>query len=528
MNQILFGEVFNLSKHPSKSTLEKKRLDYEVEVFPLLKGIQNAYWKEEKNRIKLMAHETQHSPPLRVGVMFSGGPAPGGLNVLWGIYEGLKEIHSESKLIGFFDGAGGFLDDRFIEIGEDEISDIMNQGGFTLLGTGRTKIETEIQMQKALEIVKKNRLQGLVFIGGDDTNTNAYMLSKFFGKENARCSVVGIPKTIDGDLKGNGLEASFGFDTATKTYSSMIGNLCKDALSCKKYWFFVKLMGRAASHVTLECALKTKPNLAFISEEVRKKKIPFTKIVDMCAKVVIERAKKGKNYGVVLIPEGLIEACSDLKEMIDECNVLKRGGKSYEELSDDTRKLFFSLPQNIQKQLSGDLDPHGNMGLSHVSTDQLLAQMVEERVKDIEEVSFKVVPIFYGYDGRCGLPSNFDATYCYNLGLIASLLVRDRRTGYMAAVANLHLPIAEWSAIALPISSMIQEEDRHGKVKSVIAKALVDLKGNPFKELSKYRDRWMLDDFYESPGPIQYDDNGKDGFEKTMTLELEQKKRSFF
>lgn len=517
-----------MSKYPSKSKLEQKRLEYEVELFPLLKNIQNAYWKEDKGCLKLMAHETQHSPPLRVGVMFSGGPAPGGLNVLWGLFEGLKEIHSESKLIGFLSGAGGFLSNDFIEIDESKVCEIKNQGGFTLLGTGRTKIESEDQMQKALEIVKEHRLQGLVFIGGDDTNTNAYMLSKFFDKHNARCSVVGIPKTIDGDLKGNGLEASFGFDTATKTYSNMIGNLAKDAVSAGKYWFFVKLMGRSASHVTLECALQTKPNLAFISEEVQKKKIPFPKIIEMCAKVVTERAKKGKNYGVILIPEGLIEACYDMKEMIDECNELKRGGKPFEELSKQTKELFFSLPAAICQQLSGDLDPHGNMMLSHVATDKLIAEMVEDKVKEIEGVNFKVVPSFYGYDGRCALPSNFDATYCFNLGMIASLLIRDRKTGFMAAVRNLHHSVSEWTAMALPIESMITEEERKGVKKAVIAKALVDLKGYPFKEFSKYRDKWVEEDFYESPGPIQFDDSGKEGLCHTLTLELEQKKRSFF
>lgn len=525
---MMYSGENKLSKSPSKSPLEKKRLDYEVSVFPILKSIQNAYWKDEGNYIKLLAHETQHSPPLRVGVMFSGGPAAGGLNVLWGLHKGLKEIHSESVLIGFLDGAGGFLEDRQIEITEKEVSGIKNQGGFTLLGTGRTKIETFEQMEKALEVVKKNNLQGLVFVGGDDTNTNAYHLSKYLEKEKARCSVVGIPKTIDGDLKGAGIEASFGFDTATKTYSSMIGNLNKDALSAKKYWFFVKLMGRSASHVTLECALQTKPNLAFISEEVQKKKITFKQIVETVANTVIERAEQGKNYGTVLIPEGLIEACSDMKSMIDACNVLKKEGKSAADLMGSEKELFDALPTGIQKQLQKDLDPHGNMQLSLVSTDQLIAEMVEQKVKEMEKVQFKVVPVFYGYDGRCGLPSNFDATYCYNLGMIASILVRDRKSGYMASVKGLDLPVGEWMGIAIPIEGMITEEERDGKVKSVIAKALVDLKGKPFKEFSKARDKWRLEDRYESPGPIQFDDDGKTGFYKTLTLGLEQKKSSFF
>ncbi len=517
-----------MSKYPLKSPFEIKRLDYEVEVLPLLKELENAYWKEEKDHIKLLAHQTQHSPPLRVGVMFSGGPASGGLNVIWGLYKGLKHIHSESKLIGFLDGADGLLKGKFIEIEENHISEIKNQGGFTLTGTGRTKIESTEQMEKALQVVKDNRLQGLVFIGGDDTNTNAYHLSEFFEQEKARCTVVGIPKTIDGDLKNSAIEASFGFDTATKTYSSMIGNLAKDALSSKKYWFFVKLMGRSASHVTLECALQTKPNLAFISEEIEKKGITFKEIVDICVKTVLQRAKLDKNYGVVLIPEGLIESCSDLKKMIEEWGRVKREGKGINDFSEEVKELFNSLPRSIQNQLTKDLDPHGNMQLSHVATDELLALMVENKVKEVESVKFKPVPIFYGYDGRCAPPSNFDATYCYNLGLIAALLVRDRKTGFIASVKGLNLPLGEWSGLAVPIKSMIKEEMRNGVKKQVIAKALVDLKGRPFKEFAKYRDKWQIEDHYTSPGPMQFDDQGKNGFYKTLTLELEQTKKSFF
>ncbi len=510
----------------NKSPLENERLNYHVEVFPLLKDVRNAYWKDENTYIKLLVHETQHSPPLRVGVMFSGGPAPGGLNVLWGLYKGLKDIHPDSSLIGFSNGAKGFLDNQWMEINEEQISHIKNQGGFTLLATGRTKIESSAQMEKALQVVKENRLQGLVFVGGDDTNTNAYHLSKYFEKENARCTVIGIPKTIDGDLKSTDIETSFGFDTATKTYSNMIGNLCRDAMSAKKYWFFVKLMGRAASHVTLECALKTKPNLAFISEEIFQKKITFKKIIDECAQTVVERAEKGMNYGVALIPEGLIEACSDMKEMIEQCNSLKRDGKKFDQLKGEAKELFDSFPSHIQKQFSNDLDPHGNMQLSQIATDQLMAEMVQQRVKNHEKVQFKVVPIFYGYDGRCALPSNFDATYCYNLGLIASLLVRDRKSGYMASIKGLNGPLVEWSGIAIPIHTMMHEEERNGEKKLVIAKALVDLKGRPFKEFSKKRDQWKTSDIYEAPGPIQFNDKS-DCFVKTLTLDFEQTKKSF-
>ncbi len=510
----------------NKSPLEIERLNYHAEVFPLLKDIKSAYWKDEDNYIKLMAHENQHSPPLRVGVMFSGGPAPGGLNVLWGLYRGLKQIHPESTLVGFLNGAGGFLDNHFIEIEQEQIDEIKNQGGFTLIGTGRTKIESLAQMEKALAVVKENRLQGLVFVGGDDTNTNAYHLAKYFEKENARCAVVGIPKTIDGDLKSAEVEASFGFDTATKTYCNMIGNLCKDAMSAKKYWFFVKLMGRAASHVTLECALQTRPNITFISEEVSCKGITFKSIVDECVKTVVERGENGKNYGVALIPEGLIEACSDMKGMIEQCNILRKQGKKFSELTGDAKILFNLLPANISKQFSNDLDPHGNMQLSHIATDQLIAEMVEERVKKYSKVKFKPVPVFYGYDGRCALPSNFDATYCYNLGLIASLLVRDRKGGYMAAIKGLKGPIGEWAGIGVAIQNMMHEEERNGEKKLVVAKALVDLKARPFKEFAKKRDQWKLDDQYQGTGPIQFTDKSDD-FVKTLTLYYEQTKKSF-
>jgi len=510
----------------NKSPLETQRLNYSVDVFPLLRDIKSAYWKDEGNCIKLLAHEIQHSPALKVGVMFSGGPAPGGLNVLCGLYKGLKEIHPESALIGFLNGAGGFLKNDFLELGEDQIAQLRNQGGFSPLGTGRTKIESLDQMKKALEIVKEHRLQGLVFIGGDDTNTNAYHLSLFFEKENARCMVVGVPKTIDGDLKTKDIEASFGFDTATKTFSHMIGNLCRDAMSAKKYWFFIKLMGRAASHVTLECALKSKPNLAFITEEISANKTPFKKIIEECANIVIQRAQRNKNYGVILIPEGLIEGCFDMKEMIDQCNRLKREGKDLSHLQGPSQELFNSLPLHIQKQFETDVDPHGNMQLSHIATDQLLAEMVQERVKNHERVQFKVVPIFYGYDARCALPSNFDATYCYNLGLIASLLVRDRKNGYIASVKGLNDPVGEWSGFGIPIQTMMHQEERNGEIKSVIAKALVDLKGRPFKEFSKKRDQWKYEDMYESTGPIQFDDSSS-SFVKTLTLVLEQTKKSF-
>ena len=508
--------------------LEKARLNYEISVLSLLKKIQNAYWESDGDYIKLTTHEKQHSPPLRVGVMFSGGPASGGLNVIWGLYKGLQDIHPDCQLIGFMNGASGLLEDQTLEIKKEHIEEIKNQGGFTLIGTGRTKIESTDQKEKALETIKKHKLQGLVFIGGDDTNTNAYHLSEYFEQNNARCTVVGIPKTIDGDLKNEHIEASFGFDTATKTFSNMIGNLGKDSMSAKKYWFFVKLMGRSASHVTLECAMKTKPNLAFISEEIKEKAVTLKEIIDICTDTVIERAKIKKNYGVILIPEGLVEACPDVKELIDECNRLNKENKIADHLSQKNKVLFDTLPKEIQIQIFSDLDPHGNIQLSHIATDKLLIEMVKERLKGKEEVTFNGVGIFYGYDGRCCLPSNFDATYCYNLGLLSALLVRDRKTGYMACIKNLSLPIIDWVGAGISIKSMMTEEVRGGEKKEVIAKSLVDLKDKPFKFCAKERKQWRLNDYYESPGPMQFDDTANKGFLVTDTLLLEKKKKKFF
>lgn len=529
-----FNITANLTKRKTLSTLlaksflEKKRLTYVPDRIGHLHDVQNAYWEEVDDSLKLISHEIQHSPPLKIGVMFSGGPAPGGLNVIWGLFDAIKQVHSDSQLIGFMNGADGLLHDEFIDIEQTHIEEIKNQGGFTLIGTGRTKIESIGQKEKALETIKKHRLNGLVFIGGDDTNTNAYHLSLFLEKNKSRCSVVGIPKTIDGDLKNAWIESSFGFDTATKTYSNMIGNLCRDAMSAKKYWFFVKLMGRSASHVTLECALQTKPNLAFISEEVSQNKTTLSQIVDKCVSVVRQRSKNGKNYGVILIPEGLLESCPDMNELIQECSDCARKGQKEEGLSQKNKELYDVLPKDIQQQIFSDLDPHGNVQFSLIETDKLIKEMVQERLQEEKEVKFKGFPVYYGYDGRCALPSNLDATYCFNLGIIAAVLVRDRKTGFMASIKGLSKSVKQWKAAGYPIHKMMSEEMRKGKMKEVIAKSLVSLKSAPFKKFSKDRGSLELNDLYESPGPVTFDDTGDERFCLTKTLWLEKEKKNFF
>lgn len=422
--------------------------------------------------------------PLRVGVLFSGGPAEGGSNVVAGLFDGLKEMHPDSELVGFLGGPAGILDKKMKSLRKEEIDLYRNVGGFHLLGTGRTKIETEEQFQKSLEVIRELKLDGLVFIGGDDTNTNAFHLATYI--KNEKCSIVGIPKTIDGDLKSKEIEISFGFDTACKVYSEIVGNIAFDALSSLKYWHFIKLMGRKASHVTLECALQTHPNLAFISEEVK----TLEHIIDTIAETIQTRAASGKKYGVILIPEGLIEFIP---------------------------KVFESLPKDVQKELQADLDPHGNIQVSKIETEKLLSQMVADR-----GVKFNAVHHFLGYEGRCAYPSVFDATYCYNLGLVAATHVHDRKTGVMAGLKGLAGPVASWKPIAVPLESMMVEEMRKGKKMKVIDKALVDLKGLVFAEFKKQRDRWRLEDSYQNPGPIQYSGGMKDRI--TRTLELESSK----
>lgn len=448
------------------------------------------------------------SGPINIGVMFSGGPASGGHNVIWGLFDGLHRLGADNKLFGFLAGPGGFLRGEAKLVDQKMIDQFKNQGGFHMLGSSRDKIETNEQVLQAVSCVKKYELDALVFIGGDDTNTNAYILGKEFQTLGVECGVIGIPKTIDGDLRGKNLEISFGFDTACKVYSEMIGNICTDAPSSRKYTHFIKLMGRKASHVTLECALQTQPNLAFIAEEVQQNKMTLDMVVNKIVDVVIERSKKGKHYGVILIPEGLIEFLSDFKKLIKELE--------QDKLEDDSKAIFESLDAKMQHQLLHQRDPHGNIELSHIATEELLIYLVKERLEKLDYDKFHPTTHFFGYEGRCAMPTNFDATYCFNLGLLASVMAQNKLSGKMASFIGLEKPANEWRSVCLDLKSMLIEEIRHGKPKLVIEKALVDLQGPLFRDFANKRDSWQVNDAYQNPGPIQFFGSAGENLTKTI------------
>lgn len=414
---------------------------------------------------------------LRIGVVFSGGPASGGHNVIAGIFDALKKMHRESRLFGFLDGPGGIVNGKSKEITQSMLDPYRNQGGFDLIGSGRTKIETDEQFQAALKSVKALNLDGLVIIGGDDSNTNAAVLAEFFLSQNCATKVVGVPKTMDGDLQNAFVEISFGFDTATKTYSELIGNIARDAPSSGKYYHFIKLMGRSASHVTLECALATHPNIALIGEE----KKSLAKITSEIADLIMKRAEMGKNYGVIILPEGLVEFMPDLQTFLA------------------------SLPERIQKQFLIERDPHGNINVSAIETDLLLIQTVSaELQKRGFKGKFTPVNHFFGYEGRSGFPSNFDVNYCYALGHVAALLIDYGLTGYMGFVGNLAQSPEHWTIGGVPLTSLLHLEERKGKMQPVIAKALVDLKGKNYERFKKESAHWAFEDDYRFPGPIQF------------------------
>ncbi|MCI5051799.1 MAG: diphosphate--fructose-6-phosphate 1-phosphotransferase [Simkaniaceae bacterium] len=425
--------------------------------------------------------------PLKVGVVLSGGQAAGGHNVIAGLFDSLPK---GSKLFGFLGGPGGIVDGHYKELTSQFIASYRNQGGFDMIGSGRTKIESEEQLKKSKETIESLKLEALVVIGGDDSNTNAAVLAEYLGSQ---VNVVGVPKTIDGDLQNPYVQISFGFDTATKTYSEMIGNIARDAISAKKYYHFVKLMGRSASHIALECALRTQPNYTFISEEIEHSGKALSELIKELAEMIEKRAREGKNYGVVLIPEGLIEFIPELKSLILELN---RG-----ELSKEGEKVLHALPSAIQEQLQMDRDPHGNVQVSHIQTEKLILELVK---KELTIENFSPVEHFFGYEGRCGLPSHFDANYCYALGSCAGVILSHGKTGYMACVTDIHQPIEKWGVAALPITSLLCVEERKGKMKPVIQKALVDLNGAPFKSFSSKRESWKYADDYRFPGPIQF------------------------
>ncbi len=481
--------------------------------------------------------------PIHIGVILSGGQAPGGHNVISGLYDALKNANKESKLIGFLGGPSGILDDKTIEITDAFMDEYRNTGGFDIIGSGRTKLETEEQFQTCERVCKKHNITSLVIIGGDDSNTNAAVLAEYFLHTNAGISVVGCPKTIDGDLKNEFIEVSFGFDTATKTYSELIGNLMRDANSSKKYWHFVKLMGRSASHIALECALQTQPNICLISEEVEQNNTSLKEIVSSIAATVAKRAANGNNYGVILIPEGLVEFIPEVKSLIADINtLLAKEATSYNALNtweaqfdfvtshlDAAKKdVFVSLPTDIQKQLLMDRDPHGNVQVSRIETEKMLIQMVGAQLEVMKEKGeyngkFTGLNHFFGYEGRCAFPSNFDADYCYSLGYNAYLLLANNFSGYISSVGNLTAPADQWTAGGIPITMMMNMEERHGELKPVIKKALVDLEGAPFKYLKEKRDLWAVETSFVFPGAIQYYGPTEVCDLTTRTLQLEHK-----
>jgi pyrophosphate--fructose-6-phosphate 1-phosphotransferase len=481
--------------------------------------------------------------PVNVGVILSGGQAPGGHNVISGLFDGLKALNPENRLYGFLGGPGGLVENKYRELTADMINAYRNTGGFDIIGSGRTKLEKEEQFDKGLENLKALGIKALVIIGGDDSNTNAGILAEYYQKIDAGVQVIGCPKTIDGDLKNEMIEVSFGFDTATKVYSELIGNIARDALSAKKYWHFIKLMGRSASHIALECGLKTQPNITLISEEVEAKGMTLGDIVDEIAGTIAKRAEKGKHFGIVLIPEGLIEFIPEMKALIGELNdvIAHRASELDSKDNPDEKRslvssmltekagaLYVSLPEDIADQLIMDRDPHGNVQVSRIETEKLLIEMVGEKLKAMKEKGmytgkFSAQNHFFGYEGRCAAPSNFDADYAYALGYTASALIGTGKTGYMSSVRNLTAPASEWIAGGVPLTMMMNIERRHGEDKPVIRKALVNLKGKPFEMLKKHRDQWAVETCYVYPGPIQYfgPEDVTDQRSETLTLEHE-------
>ena len=480
-----------------------------------------------------------------VGVILSGGQAPGGHNVVSGLYDALKATNKENVLIGFKGGPSGLIEDNFIVFDDEYMDQYRNTGGFDIIGSGRTKLETEEQFQIATEVCKKHGITAIVIIGGDDSNTNACVLAEYMAAHKTGVQVIGCPKTIDGDLKNEDIEISFGFDTATKTYSELIGNIERDCNSAKKYWHFIKVMGRSASHVALECALECQPNICLISEEVKAKKQSLSEIADYIADAVEKRAANGNNFGVVVIPEGVVEFVPEFSALINEINELLAGSKadafnaleSWTEkyafiekgLSKESMAVFEILPQAIQQQLFLERDPHGNVQVSLIESEKLFAALVGDKLKARKAAGtytgkYATQTHFFGYEGRCAFPSNFDADYCYSLGYNAFMLIQYGFNGYLSKVSNLSRPAEEWVAGGMPITKMMNIERRHGEDKPVIKKALVELDGKPFKYFEAHRDEWAVETSYVFPGAIQYYGPTEVCDITTRTLALEQGK----
>ena len=491
--------------------------------------------------VEFVPGEATAAPAFNVGIILSGGQAPGGHNVISGLYDGVKALNPENKLYGFLMGPGGLVDHKYIEFNDALIDDYRNTGGFDIIGSGRTKLEEVDQFEKGYEILKQLGIKALVIIGGDDSNTNACVLAEYYAAKGYGVQVIGCPKTIDGDLKNDQIETSFGFDTATKTYSELIGNIERDCNSARKYWHFIKLMGRSASHIALECALQTHPNVCLISEEVAAKGQSLAHIVDFIAGIVAERAAAGKNFGTVLIPEGLIEFIPAIKKLISELNdtlatdeaktVAREALIDYVKahLSAENLAVFNSLPADVARQLALDRDPHGNVQVSLIATEWLLSEMVGKRLKELKAEGkyvgkFSAQHHFFGYEGRCAAPSNFDADYCYSLGYNASRLIAAGKTGYMSVIKNTTAPAAEWIAGGVPITMMMNLERRSGKDKPVIRKALVELDGAPFLHFAACREAWAKETCYVYPGAIQYWGPTEVCDQTTQTLQLEHQK----
>lgn len=492
--------------------------------------------------VEFVPGEARQTTAMNVGVILSGGQAPGGHNVICGIFDEIKKLNPENRLFGFLMGPGGLVDHEYKELTADIIDEYRNTGGFDMIGSGRTKLENVDQFEKGIEIIRELDIKALVIIGGDDSNTNACVLAEYYAAKNYGVQVIGCPKTIDGDLKNAQIETSFGFDTATKIYSDLIGNIERDCNSARKYWHFIKLMGRSASHIALECALQAQPNICIISEEVEQKDMTLNQIVEQIATAVADRASRGMNYGVVLIPEGLIEFIPSIGRLIDELNdLLATHGSEYKDLERNAQRAYIldhlskanaetfeTLPKGVARQLSLDRDPHGNVPVSLIATEELISDMVSDKLAKWKKEgkytgTFSTIHHFFGYEGRCAAPSNFDADYCYALGVSATQLIANGKTGYMAIVKNTTAPAEEWKAGGVPITMMMNMERRNGVMKPVIRKALVDLDGKPFKKFVEKRDEWAKETCFVYPGPIQYwgPSNVSDRTTRTLALENE-------
>ena len=492
--------------------------------------------------ITFEAGEPVELPAFNVGIILSGGQAPGGHNVISGLFDGVKSLNPANKLYGFILGPGGLVDHKYIEITPELMDEYRNTGGFDIIGSGRTKLEEEDQFEKGIQILRELGIKALVIIGGDDSNTNACVLAEYYAAKKYGVQVIGCPKTIDGDLKNDQIETSFGFDTACKTYSELIGNIQRDCNSARKYWQFIKLMGRSASHIALECALQCQPNICLVSEEVEAKAMSLDDVVTYIAEAVAARAAEGNNFGTVLIPEGIIEFIPAIKKLIAELNDILALPEAQniatadeqlafvrEHLSADNLAVFTSLPADVASQLALDRDPHGNVQVSLIETEKLLSRMVADKLaawkKEGKYVGkFGTQHHFFGYEGRCAAPSNYDADYCYSLGYNASRLIANGKTGYMSVIKNTTAPAAEWIAGGVPITMMMNLEKRNGKMKPVIRKALVELDGAPFKFFAAHREEWAKNTAYIYPGPIQYWGPTEVCDQTTKTLQLEQAK----